>query len=145
MRNDTSAYPFPSLRYVVRKKGEICMLQAYVSSVSYVLGVCCECFMQCCKSRSDCCMYCNGCTCMLQASTPNVSYVFPDVCCKYVYLDVVYVSHICCKCFILMLRMFYNSFECFSGIFCKCFRCMLQVFHLSLGVCCNCYIWMFQK
>jgi hypothetical protein len=36
-------------------------------------------------------------------------------------------SHICCKCFILMLGMFAMFFKCF----CKCFRRMFQVFHLS--------------
>ena len=41
--------------------------------------------------------------CMLQASVPNVSSVFPDTCCKCVYLDVVYVC---------------NDFKCFS---CVCF------------------------
>jgi hypothetical protein len=43
------------------------------------------------------------------------------------YLDVVYVSHICCKCFIWMLCMFAMVF---NG-FCKCFRRMVQVFDLS--------------
>jgi hypothetical protein len=32
--------------------------------------------------------------------------IFLDVCCKCVYLDIAYVSHICCKCFIWMLRIF---------------------------------------
>jgi hypothetical protein len=36
------------------------------------------------------------CTCVV----PNVSPVFSDVCCKCVYLDVAYVSHICFRCFI---------------------------------------------
>jgi hypothetical protein len=31
---------------------------------------------------------------------PMFSSVFWDVCCKCIYLDVAYVSHICCKCFI---------------------------------------------
>jgi hypothetical protein len=42
---------------------------------------------------------------------------FPDACCNYVYLDVVYVSHICCMCFIRMLRMGCNGFQ-------VCFRCV---------------------
>jgi hypothetical protein len=58
---------------------------------------------------------------MLQASVPYVSFVFLDVCCMCVYLDIAYVSHMCCKCFIWMLRKY----------FCKCFRRMFQVFHLS--------------
>jgi hypothetical protein len=43
---------------------------------------------------------------MLQRSVTNVSSVFSDVCCKCVYLDVAYVSHICCMYFIWMLQMF---------------------------------------
>jgi hypothetical protein len=88
----------------------------HVSSVSH----------GCCKSRLGCCICCNGCTCMLQASIPNVSYVFSDVYCKRVYLDVAYVSNIC-KCFICMLHIFAIVFNCF----CKCFRFIFQVFHLS--------------
>jgi hypothetical protein len=59
------------------------LFQMYISSVSY-----------------RCCIYCNGCICMLQASVPNVSSIFLDVCCKCIYVDVAYVSHICCKYFI---------------------------------------------
>jgi hypothetical protein len=44
---------------------------------------------------------------------PNVSSVFSEVRCKCVYPDVTYVSHICCKCFIWMLRMFAMVFKCF--------------------------------
>jgi hypothetical protein len=50
---------------------------------------------------------------------------FSNICCKCDYLDVIYVSHIYCKCFIWMLYMFAMVFNCF----CKCFRCMFQVFH----------------
>jgi hypothetical protein len=48
------------------------------------------------------------------------------------YLDVAYVSHICCMCFIWMLRMVAMVFKCVSGVF-KCFRSMFQVFqkHVS--------------
>jgi hypothetical protein len=45
-------------------------------------------------------VYCNGCIRILQASVPNVSSMFSDVRCKCVYLNIVYVSHICCKYFI---------------------------------------------
>jgi hypothetical protein len=72
------------------------MFQTYVTSFSY----------GCCKSGSGCCICCNGCTRMLQASVPNVSSIFSDVCCKCVYMDVTYLSHICCKRFICMLRIF---------------------------------------
>jgi hypothetical protein len=46
---------------------------------------------------------------------------FPDACCKCVYLDVAYVSHIRCMCFIWMLHMVAMVFQ-------VCFRCFLQVF-----------------
>ena len=42
------------------------MFQRYVASVSY----------GCCKSGSGCCIWCNGCTRVLQASVPNVSSIF---------------------------------------------------------------------
>jgi hypothetical protein len=58
---------------------------------------------------------------MLQTSVPNISSVFSDVCCKCVYLDVVYVAHISCKCFISILHMFCNGFF-------KCFHVFLQMF-----------------
>jgi hypothetical protein len=83
------------------------MLQRYVISVSY----------GCCKSGSGCCLCCNGCTRILQTSVPNVSSVFLDV---------------CCKCFILILRIFSMVFQVFSGgclrvfqahVF-KCFICL---------------------
>jgi hypothetical protein len=61
------------------------MFHRYVAIISY----------GCCKSRLRCCICCNSCTCMLQAFVP----VFSDVCCKCVYLDVAYVLHRCCKCF----------------------------------------------
>jgi hypothetical protein len=103
----------PPLRCVVwKKKGHL--LQANVSSVLDVSEVYCKCFMRMlCKSRSGCYICCIGCTDVLQASVPNVSSVFLDVCCKFVYLDVAYVLHMRCKCFIWMLRMFYNGFQVF--------------------------------
>ena len=71
------------------------------------------------------------------------SSVFPDVCCKHVYLDVAYISHICYKCFIWMLRMFTMVFKCFSCVFASvsyvCFKCfirltrMSQVLHLNIS------------
>jgi hypothetical protein len=56
---------------------------------------------------------CNGCTRMLQRSVSNVSSVFLYVLLQVCYLDVVYVSHICCKCFIWILRMISMFFKCF--------------------------------
>jgi hypothetical protein len=65
------------------------------------------------KVDRGCCICCNGCTRMFLVTVPNVSSVFSDVCCKFVYLDIAYVSHICCKCFIWMLRMFSMVFKRF--------------------------------
>ena len=56
--------------------------------------------------------------------------VFPDACCKCVYLDVAYVSHIFCNCFIWMLRMCCNGFLSASCVFFKCF-----------GACFKCFIY----
>jgi hypothetical protein len=97
------------------------MFSRYVASVSY----------GCCKSRSRCYICCNGYTRMLQASVSNVSSVFQTyVACVFIwmlqvfYLDVVYVSYICCKYFIWMLHIFVNGFQ----VFCKCFGCICKCF-----------------
>jgi hypothetical protein len=66
---------------------------------------------------------------MLQTSVSNVLFVFLDVCCKCIYLDVSYVLHICYKYFIWMLSMFYNGFQAF-----------LCVFANISDVCCMCCI-----
>jgi hypothetical protein len=42
---------------------------------------------------------------------------FGDICCKCVYLDVAFVSHICCRHFICMLRIFAMIFKCFQKLF----------------------------
>jgi hypothetical protein len=52
--------------------------------------------------------------------SPVFHLCFSDVCCKCVYLDVPYVSHICCKYFIWML--------CLFAMVLKYFRVFLQVF-----------------
>jgi hypothetical protein len=59
---------------------------------------------------------------------------FADVCCKCVYLDVGYISRICCKYFIWILRMFAIVFKCFSGVssVLSVFRRMLQVLDLDI-------------
>jgi hypothetical protein len=46
----------------------------------------------------------------------NVAYVamIVHVCWKCVYLDVVYIPYICCRCFILMLHMFAIVFHVFQ-------------------------------
>ena len=110
----------------MKRQGDVCPERAcckhmfrvfcrYVASVLY----------RCCKSRSKCCICCNGCTLMLQTSAPNVSSVFSDVCCKCVYLDVAYVSHICCKFFIWMLHivaMVFQGFYVFLSVLDACFK-----------------------
>jgi hypothetical protein len=65
---------------------------------------------------------------------PMFHLCFSNACCKWVYLDVAYVSRMC---LIWMLRM--------VAMFFKCFQVVFQVFHLPSGICCNCCIWMFQK
>jgi hypothetical protein len=58
---------------------------------------------------------------VLQAFVPNISSVFLDVCCKCIYLVVVYVSHICLQMFYLdIAHVLLMVFRCFY----KCFRCM---------------------
>jgi hypothetical protein len=80
-----------------------------------------------CKSRSGCCIYCNGYTRMLQTFVLNVSVVFPNVCCKRVYLIIarfhIYVACVLSECCIYFAMVFSNVFRCFY----KCFRRMLQV------------------
>jgi hypothetical protein len=59
------------------------------------------------------------CTCMLQASVPNVSSIYSDVCCKCLSGCYICFTHML-KCFIWTLRMFAIVFKCF----CKCFICL---------------------
>jgi hypothetical protein len=106
------------------------MFQTYVVSVSY----------GCCKSRSGCCICCNGCTRMLQAPILNVSSVFFPTYVASVFIWMLHMfSHIRCKCFIWMLHMFTMTSSVFR-CFCKYFRHIFQMFHLFSDVCCNCCI-----
>jgi len=105
------------------------VLQTFVASVS----------CGCCKSRTRCCICCNGYTPMLFQMFQLI-----QTCSKYFswfrrmlhvfYLCVAYVSHLCCKCFIRMLHMFSHicciCFAMATHVFFSCFRCMLQVFQL---------------
>ena len=61
--------------------------------------------------------------------------IFSYVCCKCVYLHVAYVSHICYKCFIWMLRLFAMIFKCFLSVSDICFKCLiyLQMYIVSLA------------
>jgi hypothetical protein len=79
---------------------------------------------------------------MLQVSVSNVSSVFSDVYCKFIYLDVAYVSHICCNLYVcyLCLQWFFKRFSCVFQVFQKhvlsvssIFRRMLQVLHLDVS------------
>jgi hypothetical protein len=105
----------------------------YVSGVSEI----------CCKSRSGCCICCDGCTYV--ANVYSQCFIcFSNVCYKCVYLDVAYVLYICYKYFIWMLRMFAIVF--------KYFQVFLQVFHMHVSsvssifiVCYKCCIWIFEK
>jgi hypothetical protein len=72
---------------------------------------------------------------MLQASIPNVSSAFSDICCECAYLDVAYVSHICCKSIFDMFQLF-QSYVVISVF-------MLQVVSV-LSRCCICYTHMLQ-
>ena len=72
---------------------------------------------------------------VFQLYVPNVSSAFLDVCCKWAYMDVAYVSHICCKSMFEMFKLFqsYVANKCFhvaSVLFgyCICFTHMFQVY-----------------
>ena len=77
---------------------------------------------------------------ILQALVPNVSFAFLDVRCKCTYLDVAYVSRICCKSMFEMFQLF-QSYVAISVF-------MLQVFYLDVAyvsyTCCKCMFQMFH-
>jgi hypothetical protein len=91
------------------------MFYKYVTSVLY----------ECCKSRSGYCICYNGCTWMLQASIPNASSVFSDACYKCIYLDIAFISHICCKCFMKMFRLFAMVSSISASVSDTCFKCFI--------------------
>jgi hypothetical protein len=116
-RRRATASGMPMSLYSPKKQGDVA-LKAHVASVCFKCFRCFRGMLQVfhtnvAKVDRRCCICCNDCIRMLQVSVSNVSSVFSDVCCKCVYLDVVYVSHICCKCFIWILRMFAMVFKCF--------------------------------
>jgi hypothetical protein len=128
--------PLPSASYGRRVKNACCkhmfqvfkMFHRYVASVSY----------ECCKSRCDVAyvaMVVHIC-CKFLLSMFHLCFY---ACCKCVYLDVAYVSHIDYKCFIWMLCMFASVFHVFLQVFHThilnvsfVFRCMFQVFHRNV-------------
>jgi hypothetical protein len=77
---------------------------------------------------------------MLQAFAQNVSSVFICMLWQVFYLDVAYILHTCCKCFIWMLHMFHTHVASVLSGCCICFMHMLQqyVSNVSslLDVCC---------
>ena len=77
---------------------------------------------------------------MLQAHVPNVSSVFSNVCCKCIYLDVVYVSHICYKCFIWMLRMFAIVSRVFASVLDAYFKCFIDFHSYVANVATGCFL-----
>jgi hypothetical protein len=92
-----------------------CMLQTYVSSVSHVSEVCCKCFIRTVdRNVAYVAMVVYVCYKLL---FPMLHPFFPDIYCKCIYLDITYGLHICCKCFIWMLHIFYNGFQVFLQMF----------------------------
>jgi hypothetical protein len=86
---------------------DIAKVDRDVAYVAMVVHICCKC------------------------SVTNVLSVFSGHMLKYVYLDVVYVSHIYCMCFIWLLRMVAMVFKYFQVFFSsvleacvKCFICI---------------------
>jgi hypothetical protein len=79
---------------------------------------------------------------MLQMSVPNVLF-FLDICCKCVYLDVAYVSHISCKCFIWMLRTGCNGFQVLhvflASVSDTCFKCFICLWTYVANVSSMCF------
>jgi hypothetical protein len=105
------------------------------SVLMHVASVLCGCY----KSRSGCCICCNGYTHILQASVPNVSII----------------SYIRCTCFMWVLHMFHTYIASVSSGCCICFTYNMQGFHLDVAyvlqwlhmcfsrvsdVCCTCFL-----
>jgi hypothetical protein len=104
----------PAVQRFAWPPARFCWKCMHVASVRFKCFRCSKGMLQvysygCCKSRSRCCIRCNGYTRMFQPSVPNVSFVLKRML-QVFYLDVAYVSHICYKCFIWMLHMFDNDF-----------------------------------
>jgi hypothetical protein len=62
---------------------------------------------------------------------PMFHLCFWTYCCKCVYLNVAYVLHICCRCFICILHVFAMVFKLLSCIFASvsetCFKCYIYL------------------
>jgi hypothetical protein len=66
-------------------------------------------------------------------------YFFSDVCCKCIYLDVAYVSHIRCKCFIWILHMFKWFWSVFASVSEACFKCFICLLLYIVSVSSGCF------
>jgi hypothetical protein len=104
------------------------MLQAHVSVVS---DVCFNVSCGCCKSRSECCIYC-------KRLSPMFHLFFVHVCCKF--------SDACLKCFIyLVLYVASVAFRCFKvdqdvAHVAMMFQLYVPNVLFVLDVCCNGFI-----
>jgi hypothetical protein len=80
---------------------------------------------------------------MLQASVLNVSSIFSEVCCKYVYLDVAYVSNIYYKNFFLnvayVLQWLLSVFSFFATILNAWFKCFICLHTYLVNVSSRCF------
>jgi hypothetical protein len=123
----------PGLPYIAKRMFKVFrMFYRYVASVSY--GV----IAKLDRDVADATMLILVCCKLL---FPMFHLFFSNISCKCIYLDVAYVSHICCKCFIWMCYV-YNGFKCFSDVL-QMFqtyvsnvlfvlRRMLEVLHLNV-------------
>jgi hypothetical protein len=93
------------------------MFERYIASVSYGY----------CKSSLGCCI------CYKRLF--KMFHLFLDVCCKHFYLDIAYVSHLCCKGLFEMFQLFQSYVE-------------ISVFMLPFAIvlfgCCICFTHMLQ-
>jgi uncharacterized membrane protein len=81
----------------------------------------------------------NGCTHMLQASTPMFHLFFRCMLQACLSRCCIYLTHIL-QLFCLDVAHVCNGFQVFFRGFHKCFRHMFQVFHLPSDICCKCCI-----
>jgi hypothetical protein len=109
------------------------MLLAYISNVLGILKVCRKCFYTNVGKVDQKVAYVAMVVHVCCKHISSIFHLFLDVSCKCVYLDVAYVSHTYCKCFMWMLRMFAMFFQVFFQVF----EMHVQVLHLPSDVCCK--------
>jgi hypothetical protein len=104
------------------------MFQRYIARVLY----------RCCKSRSRCCTCCNGYTRMIQVYVRNVLYV-SDVCCKCFicmlqkYIWMLHI-HACCKRMFQVFQVFHTYVACVLSRRCICLQWLHMCFQVFSGV-----------